>query len=621
MKMPIAVLRERALRLLIPTVLGGAISIVIIMHFFLHSILFNLFGSLPNRTEILNAEMFRIDLFVFILTIFLASIFLAIILPRLKKLTGGEIGTYISALESARNHIIITDIDGRILFANKGAEEMTGYSSQEMIGNTPRLWGALMPASHYKNLWQTIKYDRKTFSAEVKNRRKNQDVYYALMHISPIFDEHNNLTGFVSTEDDVTKKKEMEQNLQNVLLATGNVLEDLQIEKDLIKQSEKKYRALVDTMQEGLGVQDKNGKIIFMNRCGCEMLGYTLKELLGKPTEFVFDEDNRKILHDQMGKRHKGQRQSYEIAWLRKDGSTIDTITSPNPRFDDAGNLVESVAVFTDITKEKAIDKAKTEFVSLASHQLRTPLSTVKWYTEMLLAGDAGRLSVEQSQFAQEIYHGNQRMVELVDALLNVSRLELGTFVVEPEDCDLKVLYGEVEDNLLALLSNKKIKVTTHFKNLPTVKFDKKMMHIIMENLLSNAIKYTPDGGKVDLKVQVIKQGDTIGEKTVKENSIAIIVSDTGYGIPKNQQNRIFTKLFRADNVLAKDTDGTGLGLYIIKSIIDHSGGMIWFNSPSSILSVPSGIAEGKAENQGTTMYVTLPLGGMKKKAGTKTLE
>ncbi len=249
-----------------------------------------------------------------------------------------------------------------------------------------------------------------------------------------------------------------------------------------------------------------------------------------------------------------------------------------------------------DITKEKQIDKAKTEFVSLASHQLRTPLSTVNWYTEMLLAGYTGEINEKQKKYLDEIYRGNQRMVELVNALLNVSRLELGTFVVEPEPTDIVVLAKSAIDEQKNVIDQKKLKFSDHFANdVPKINVDPKLLHMVFQNLLSNAVKYTLEGGSIEFGISLDKE----------KRYVNIRVADTGYGIPKNQQDKIFTKLFRADNVRKKDTEGTGLGLYIVKSIIEHTEGTIRFESE---------------ENKGTTFYISLPIEGMKKKEGTKAL-
>jgi len=130
-------------------------------------------------------------------------------------------------------------------------------------------------------------------------------------------------------------------------------------------------------------------------------------------------------------------------------------------------------------------------------------------------------------------------------------------------------------------------------KDLPLISADSKLMRIVFQNLLSNAVKYTPDAGQVSLEIK--KQ----------DPDVLIKVSDTGLGIPKNQQAKIFSKLFRADNVQAKDVDGTGLGLYIVKAILDSSGGKVWFESE---------------ENKGASFYASLPLSGMSKKKGIKKL-
>jgi len=192
----------------------------------------------------------------------------------------------------------------------------------------------------------------------------------------------------------------------------------------------------------------------------------------------------------------------------------------------------------------------------------------------------------------------------LVNALLNVSRMELGTFVVEPVPTDVVLLARNVVAEQKPQIEAKKLKLSAKYaKDLPLFNADLKLLRMVFQNLLSNAVKYTPDKGKVGFDIWATKKGEEVEGKKIKEDSIAIMVSDTGYGIPEAQQDKIFTKLFRADNVREKDTDGTGLGLYIVKAIVGHSGGEIWFTSQ---------------ENKGTTFYVTLPLTGMKKKEGTK---
>ena len=128
---------------------------------------------------------------------------------------------------------------------------------------------------------------------------------------------------------------------------------------------------------------------------------------------------------------------------------------------------------------------------------------------------------------------------------------------------------------------------------------------MVLSNLISNAIQYTPEKKSIRVTSEEVKKGNTIDTHKMLEDSLIITVSDDGCGVPKNQQEKIFTKFFRADNARIMHTDGTGLGLYIVKSILDHTGGTIWFRSE---------------EKEGTTFYITIPLSGMRQKEGTKSL-
>jgi signal transduction histidine kinase len=184
-------------------------------------------------------------------------------------------------------------------------------------------------------------------------------------------------------------------------------------------------------------------------------------------------------------------------------------------------------------------------------------------------------------------------MVDLVNTLLDVSRIELGTFAGEAKPTDIVLLAEGVVDEQKLQINKRKLKFSKNFSaTIPQIHTDPKLLRMVIQNLLSNSIKYTPEGGKITL---------TLSHNN-KEN-VVLKMSDTGYGIPENQQDKIFTKLFRADNVIGKDTEGTGLGLYIAKSIVEQAGGKLWFESE---------------ENKGTTFYASLPLGKTTKK-GSRT--
>ena len=364
----------------------------------------------------------------------------------------------------------------------------------------------------------------------------------------------------------------------------------LQRTKDL-EQIRSRNEAILTSIGDGLVVVDKEGKISYINKSFEEMLGWKTKEIIGKSmVEVVPREDingigvsfKKRILTQVLAGQKFVADLTNPFYYIRKDKSRFpaSSIVAPVVLL---GKIVGAVEVFRDITKEMEIDKAKTEFVSLASHQLRTPLSTVNWYSEMLLAGDAGEVTSDQKKYLEEIYHGNQRMVDLVNTLLDVSRLELGTFIFESKPTDIVKLAQGVIDEYKLQIYEKRIKFSCFFeKSVPILHVDPKLLRIVIQNILSNSVKYISEGGKIEVSILLNKK-----------KNILLKISDSGYGIPKNQQDKIFQKLFRADNVIGKDTEGTGLGLYIAKSIVEQAKGKIWFESE---------------ENIGTTFYVTLPL-------------
>lgn len=244
--------------------------------------------------------------------------------------------------------------------------------------------------------------------------------------------------------------------------------------------------------------------------------------------------------------------------------------------------------------KIEETDRAKSEFVSLASHQLLTPLTTVSWYIETLLAGSVSGLSEKQKEYIKNVYSTNHNMVETVRALLDVSRIEMGTFYIKPQSVNIVDAANSVLDELTIRIKEKELEIIKDFdSNMPIVEMDPQLIRIIFQNLLSNAVKYTSNKGKVIISTK--KQ----------EQDILVSISDSGYGIPKELQEKVFSKFFRSYNIKEKVPEGTGLGLYIVKSIIDNSGGKIRFESE---------------ENKGTTFYVSYPLSGMKAKEGTKQL-
>jgi signal transduction histidine kinase len=246
-------------------------------------------------------------------------------------------------------------------------------------------------------------------------------------------------------------------------------------------------------------------------------------------------------------------------------------------------------------------------FVSLASHELRSPLSIVKWYTEMLLDGDGGDLTSDQTKYLKIIQSANQRSIDLVRSLLNVSRLDLGTFSISPEPTTLENIASDVIEMLKSSAEEGKIILVKEFQSpLPTTVVDKQLCALVMKNIVSNAISFSKEDQTVLVRLSLVVKGEHVDGAKVLEDGILFSVQDHGIGIPDEDKGKVFSKLFRATNVKDSNSTGSGLGLYIAQSIVQVTGGQIWFVSE---------------KEKGSTFYVTFPLRGMVAKEGSSRLD
>lgn len=272
----------------------------------------------------------------------------------------------------------------------------------------------------------------------------------------------------------------------------------------------------------------------------------------------------------------------------RTDGSLMPVAVSVAAINEGSGKRTV-VMSFRDRTKEAEIDRMKTDFVSVAVHQLKTPLTSLKWSVEMLSAAATPRSKDDQEAIAT-ITEVTEHLHDLVSALLNITRIESGRMMVEPVLTDLGALLGGAMKEVEARINEKRMVVTAFVAaDLPKVNVDPRLVREVYKNFLTNAVKYTPAGGRIDVRME------RHGEEAV------CAVKDSGFGIPQDEQGRLFDKFFRARNVIALPEEGTGLGLYFAREIAEVSGGRIWFQS---------------VEGRGSTFFFALPLAGSPVKQG-----
>jgi PAS domain S-box-containing protein len=377
--------------------------------------------------------------------------------------------------------------------------------------------------------------------------------------------EGNKPLRMLGTVVDITRRKDLEKMLAD-------------------KRAEEIFRILFDSAVDGIVLADaQTEKFIMANKAMCEQLGRNADEITKLGITDIHPKKDIPYARAQFKELAKGEISLVKNIPVKRKNDSIYYADISGAHFEFGGKNI-MIGIFRDVTKEREIDRAKTEFVSIASHQLRTPLTSVKWYSEVLLKGKAGELNLKQVQFMGEIHRANERMIDLVKNLLDISRIEMGNIVVSLESIDIVELLKEVIKDQEPFINKKKQNVSAKISDdLPKVFTDRQLTRMVFQNLLGNAIEYTPHNGKIICTVN----------KEAKE--VVIGIKDTGIGIPKKQQNQVFQKLFRGDNIVREHSEGVGLELYTTKAMVDALSGRIWFKSE---------------EGKGTTFWVALPIAG-----------
>lgn len=380
--------------------------------------------------------------------------------------------------------------------------------------------------------------------------------------------------------------------LTNRLRTSHEHLESIVAErtKELQKQHAQDA-AILQGMDDGLIVTDASGIVTYVNHMAQMLAGTEGGEGKAAHTYLAISDKNEKLLnaaeHPIMQVLQSGTAfhpsADPQLIIKKPDGSqtALQIRVTPILR---GKQCIGTVSIIRDITDERRIDHMKSEFISLVSHQLRTPLSSMRWYLEMLIADDAGPLTEDQREYVSQVAISNARMVHLVNALLNVSKIELGKFQISPETIDLQKLIQNAALSFDLELKQKKISFAFEMPSKDiSIRSDKSLLELIIENFLSNAIKYSHPESTVHVRVSE--------DRTARTALLSI--TDTGIGIPEIQKELIGHKLFRGQNAKISDTDGNGLGLYISLIAAETIGAKLTFES---------------TENKGTTFSLLIPL-------------
>jgi len=376
------------------------------------------------------------------------------------------------------------------------------------------------------------------------------------------------------------KTKELEEKvieLEKTKVVLLNILEDVEDARKKVEEEKNKTQAIITNLTDGLMFFDQEKKLSLINRQAEEFFEIKNQQLIGQTLLELSKNFKFKLLRELIGEEIDNVfRKELKI----KENLILEVTAIPlTTKKEKTGNLV----ILHDVTREKLIEKMKTEFVALSAHQLRTPLSTIKWILRMLLDEELGKINDQQKEFLNDGYQSNERMISLINDLLNVTRIEEGRYVYNLTPTDIIGTIQSVINSHQEEIKGKKLKVIFNKPKSKTfkVRVDAEKIRMVIDNIIDNAIKYSLLNGEILISLKYYK------------DKLKFSVKDNGIGIPQFQKERVFTKFFRGINAVKRETDGTGLGLFIAKNIIEAHKGSIWFESE---------------EGKGTTFYFTLPL-------------
>lgn len=355
-----------------------------------------------------------------------------------------------------------------------------------------------------------------------------------------------------------------------------------------IDNEKTRLHAILSQMQDGVIVTDASGHVQLLNPAAEDMLGYTEKELLNKSwleSVDAVDDDGVEVARDKRPERHvlkRHQRTRHTlINFRRKDGSII-TVDALGNIYKINGKLTGAIASIRDVTALHKADRAKSDFVNLASHQLRTPLSSIRWHAELLMDEGIKDLKGDQQESLRSIDESAKKMSLLVNDLLSMARIESGSIMSSRQKVSLQTLVEHVSSEFEAEATERKISIELKsLSKIPPFSTNESALHQCIASLIDNAIKYSHDDSSVVISA------------SQEDDGLIIKVKDSGIGIPENQHTAIFQKFHRASNATKHRTDGTGLGLYLAKSLVEILQGEIWFDT---------------AINKGTSFYIRIPV-------------
>lgn len=483
-------------------------------------------------------------------------------------------------IESMSDGVIVLDAKNRIVDINPAAQDILVCTASEAIGQSARqilaAWPRLVERYH----------DVAEAHVEIVIGEDSAQQYLDL-RISPLHNWRNRLTGRLIVLRDITTQKRIEHQLEERRLYLESLL------------------ACAPDAIVTLGAQHH---IIEWNAGAEKLFGYSSEKAVGKNIDDLISGRDVKTAEEASGLTRlvlSGRDISpIETIRYRKDGTPVNVILAGAPILVE-DELAGVVAVYTDITARKQAEKelqeakeiaevanqAKSEFVSLVSHELRAPIGSILGSAGLLAAGSAGSINEEQAQFLDIIETNAHRMTALVSDLTDISRIEAGQLSLEFENVSVADVVNEVAHASQVQIKEKKQTLNLDIPpDISLVRGDRNRLIQVLTNLVNNAHKFTPRGGEIAIRA---KCAENQPDSQETPRAVCITVEDNGIGINPQDQEKLFQKFFRSEDQQVRQVLGTGLGLSIAKNLVEMQGGHIWFESEL---------------HKGTTFHFTVPV-------------
>ncbi len=437
-------------------------------------------------------------------------------------------------VQAATDGIMTVDPRGRITSVNRAAQLMFDYPAQELLA---RDLERLIPApAGILEASDTAAAQR----SEMEGVRRDGSRFPIELSVSVVRTEHDHFFAVV-VRDITERKRAYETRFQ--------------------------LASIVESSDDAIIGWSPDLRIVSWNPGAERIYGYTAAEILGRPFPILLPAGRQDEARHLVERLQRGEHlQNYETVRERKDGRPIDVSVTVSATRDEAGRITGFSTIARDITERKAIERLKDEFIATVSHELRTPLTAIRGHVELILDGEAGPVTPLQRQFLGVAIQNTDRLAALINDLLDVEKIEAGKMQIRQEPVDVAVILREVVATFRLEAERKGLGFREEIADRLVVTGDRDRLIQVFANLVSNAIKYTSHG---EVGVRASR----------RDGRVAVVVHDTGTGIAAEDRPQLFTKFFRSSDTAVRDAGGTGLGLVIVKGIVERHGGSIELDS------------------------------------------